>query len=276
MLEIDKIYHMDCIDGMKLLSENSIDLVVTSPPYDNLREYNNSSTWNFDIFKNVANELYRVVKDGGVVVWIVSDACINGSETGTSFKQALYFKEIGFNIHDTMIWEKESFRFPDKTRYGNCFEYMFIFSKGKPKSINLIKDRVNKLAGTLNLGTSRAKNGTIYRKSNDNKTFVQEVGFRFNIWNISSERNNTSGHPAVFPLQLAIDHIISWSNENDIILDPFIGSGTTAIASKYLKRHFIGFEIDEQYYNIACNRLKEKVNLIVKEDEPDYKNTKLW
>lgn len=103
MLEIDKIYHMDCIDGMKLLSENSIDLVVTSPPYDNLREYNNSSTWNFDIFKNVANELYRVVKDGGVVVWIVSDACINGSETGTSFKQALYFKEIGFNIHDTMI-----------------------------------------------------------------------------------------------------------------------------------------------------------------------------
>ena len=127
----------NCLDLMKQIKTQSIDLTVTSPPYDNLRDYKGYS---FD-FEHIADQLYRITKNGGVVVWIVSDATIEGSETGTSFKQALYFKEIGFNIHDTMIWLKDTFQFPCSTRYGNCFEYMFIFSKGTPLSVNKILDR---------------------------------------------------------------------------------------------------------------------------------------
>ena len=137
MIELNKIYNEDCLEGMKRIPDKSVDLKVTSPPYDNLRNYNGFS-WDFE---GVANELYRVTKDGGIVVWIVGDGTINGSESGTSFKQALYFKEIGFNLHDTMIWSKGSLAFPDKTRYYQVFEYMFIFSKGKIKTFNPIDDR---------------------------------------------------------------------------------------------------------------------------------------
>jgi len=235
---------------MKDIDDKSIDLTVTSPPYDNLREYN-GFTWDFE---NIAKELYRVTKDGGVVVWIVNDSTVKGSETGTSFKQALYFKEIGFNLHDTMIWHKVS-PYQDKNRYIASFEYMFILSKGKPKTANLIKDRKNKWAGTKVHGNERLKNGEMRQLSDVQKSkCIKEYGSRFNIWNITPNKKN-NGHPAVFPEQLAIDHILSWSNENDIILDPFMGSGTTAIACKNVNRYFIGMEKDETYYNIACKRI---------------------
>ena len=242
----------DCLDCLKELPSDSIDLTVTSPPYDNLRNYDDF-TWNFE---NIAKELYRVTKIGGVVVWIVSDATIKGSETGTSFRQALYFKEVGFNLHDTMIWQKDTLLFPDKTRYGNCFEYMFVLSKGKPKTINKICDRKNKWFGSKIHGTSRNADGETFRKSNHNKSVVKEYGARFNVWNIPSEKNNKTGHPAVFPKQLVKDHIISWSNENDIILDPILGSGTTALACIECNRKYIGFEISPKYYDIA----KERIN----------------
>ena len=246
------LYNMDCLDGLKQLSDNSIDLVVTSPPYDNLRTYNG---FTFD-FKGIAKELYRVMKIGGVVVWIVADGVENGSETGTSFRQALYFKEIGFKIHDTMIWNKDIFVFPDSTRYGNSFEYMFVFSKGIPKTINKICDRKNKWYGTKVHGTSRNVDGTTFRKHNDKKTEVKEYGERFNVWNISTEKNNKTEHPAVFPKQLAHDHIVSWSNRGDIVMDIFSGSGTTAIESLNLGRKFIGFEISKEYYNKSIERIK--------------------
>lgn len=256
MLELNKIYNEDCLQGLKKLSDNSIDLTVTSPPYDNLRSYKGYS---FD-FENIAQELYRVTKDGGVVVWIVNDATIKGSESGTSFRQALYFKEIGFRLHDTMIWRKDTLNFPDKTRYGQCFEYMFVLSKGKPKTLNKICDRKNKWAGTAIHGTSRGVDGTTFRKANDKKAIVQEYGARFNVWDISTEKANKTGHPAVFPERLAEDHIISWSNEGDTVLDIFTGSGTTPKMALLNNRNYIGFEISAEYAEIANKRVIDAYN----------------
>lgn len=252
-----KLLQGDCLELLNEIPNNSIDLVVTSPPYDNLRSYNgNISQWNFEKFQDIVKQLYRITKDGGVVVWVANDAVINGSESGTSFRQALYFKEIGFNIHDTMIWYKDTFSFPDVTRYRQCFEYMFIFSKGKPKTINLISDRQNKWSGTRVHGTSRATDGTTFRKSNDKKSNVSEFGVRFNVWEQSGEKQNKSGHPAVFPIQLVTDHILSWSNIGDVVLDCFMGSGTTGVACVNTDRKFIGIEIDKEYFDIAQKRVK--------------------
>jgi site-specific DNA-methyltransferase (adenine-specific) len=246
----------DCLDVLPKILNESIDLIITSPPYDNLRDYNNSLVWNFDIFKNIANELNKSLKNGGVIVWIVNDATIKGSETGTSFKQALYFKEIGLNLHDTMIWQKESFTAVGslKTRYAPVFEYMFILSKGKPKTFNPLKDRKNKYAGHKVHGTIRQKTGQTKSVSNNN--VIKEYGIRFNIWKITPNKNNTTNHPAVFPIKLVQDHIKTWSNENDLVLDCFMGSGTTGIACKNLNRKFIGIEKDQNYFNIAKNRIK--------------------
>lgn len=156
-----KLIQGDCLDAMKTMEDNCIDLTVTSPPYDNLRTYNgNINQWSFDKFQEIAKEIYRLTKLGGVVVWVVADATINGCETGTSFKQALWFMECGFKLHDTMIWDKGALTFPCATRYHNCFEYMFVLSKGKPKSVNIIHDRANKHSGETIHGTDRLKDGT--------------------------------------------------------------------------------------------------------------------
>ena len=236
------------------MPDEVVDITVTSPPYDNLRTYNG---YEFD-FKGIAKELYRVTKKGGVVVWIVNDAVIDGSESGTSFEQALYFKEVGFNLHDTMIWRKDTISFPDATRYGQVFEYMFVLSKGKPKTVNKICDRKNLWSGVKVHGTSRNPDGTTFRKSNDKKTNVMEYGERFNVWDMPTEKNNTTGHPAVFPLRLAADHINTWSNQGDIVLDPFLGSGTTALAAIATGRHFIGFEISEKYFKATEERIRQE------------------
>ena len=249
-----KLYNEDCLKGMKRLDDESIDLVVTSPPYDNLRTYNGFS---FD-FKGTAKELYRVVKQGGVVVWIVSDSTVNGSETGTSFKQALFFKEIGFNLHDTMIWRKIS-PFTHKNRYIADFEYMFVFSKGKPKTTNIICDRKNKWGGTPVHGTLQQKNdGKLAEINGKGKRKVKEYGARYNVWDIPPEKNNRTGHPAVFPRAIAKDHILSWSNKGDTVLDPFSGSGTTAIEAINNGREFIGFEISKEYYDKSLQRINDE------------------
>ena len=234
---------------MKYIHNDSIDLVVTSPPYDNMRTYNGYS-WNFE---ETAKQLYRVLKSGGVVVWIVGDATVKGSETGTSFKQALFFKECGFNLHDTMIWEKTGM-LPTQDRYYNIFEYVFIFSKGKPKTMNFICDhkttaggRVQKKDSCINKGKQQDGVGTFIRN---------EYSRRTNIWRIPIGKNKeTQGHPAPFPEQLANDHILTWSNPGDTVLDPFMGSGTTAKMAILNNRNFIGFEISEEYCDIARNRL---------------------
>lgn len=253
-MKTDYIKCGDSLDLLKELPKNSVDLVVTSPPYDNLRTYKGYS-FNFE---DIAKELFRVVKEGGVIVWVVNDATIKGSETGTSFKQALYFKELGFNLHDTMIWNKGSFSFPSRNCYHQVFDYMFIFSKGKPKTLNFIKDRRNKYLGARG-ASGRGKDG----ERRMGKSVVRNLwGKRFNIWNYSIGGGHSAtdpiayAHPAIFPEQLAQDHIISWSNEGDIVLDPFVGSGTTAKMAKKLGRKYIGFDISEEYCNMARERIK--------------------
>lgn len=249
-MELDVIYNQDCLEGLKQLPDNCIDLTVTSPPYDNLRTYNG---YTFD-FENIAKELYRVTKPGGVIVWIVGDATIKGSETGTSFRQALYFKDIGFNLHDTMIYQTSKPPMNDK-RYQQCFEYMFIFSKGKIAKFNPIQEPC-KYAGAKTGGTFYNPDGT--KKDRSLKEPVHSTKPRENIWRIV-ERKKVKGHPAVFPEQLVNDHIISWSNPGDIVLDPFMGSGTTAKMALKNNRHYIGFEISKEYCQIAQNRIKEGV-----------------
>jgi len=254
-----KLIYGDCSEKIKEIDDASIDLIVTSPPYDNLRDYNNSSEWNFEIFQIIANEIYRVMKEKAIVVWIVNDATINGSETGTSFKQALYFKEIGFCIHDTMIWQKLSTCRASDNRYIPSFEYMFIFSKGKRTKVNLIKDRKNIWYGTKIHGTERFKDGQLIPRESD--TIISEFGARYNIWDIPPDRTNKTGHPAVFPLKLAEDHIKTWSDKGQVVLDPFMGSGTTCVASINLDRKFIGIEKDEEYFKIVQERIRQSSGL---------------
>ena len=243
---------------MKEIEDNFVDLTVTSPPYDNLRDYNGYS---FD-FEGIAKELFRVTKEGGVVVWVVGDATVKGSETGTSFKQALYFKEIGFNLHDTMIWKKDTFTAVGAlvNRYAPVFEYMFILSKGYPKTFNPIKDRKNKTVGCKQHGTIRKKGGETVKMSTVGN-IVRKYGQRYNIWEISAEKRRNLGynHPAIFPEQLAQDHIISWSNKGDLVLDIFNGSGTTTKMAKILGRNYIGIDISQEYCDIANKRLEQDV-----------------
>lgn len=244
----------DNVKGLRGLPDACIDLTVTSPPYDNLRTYK-GFTWDFEA---LAAELYRVTKPGGVIVWVVNDATIKGSETGTSFKQALHFKSLGFNLHDTMIWRKHSTPFPAKNRYYPSFEYMFIASKGRPKTVNLIADRKNKSAGEKVNTTERHRDGSTRPATGKKKgRRIKEYGVRFNVWDINPAMGNPTGHPAVFPERLVKDHIISWSNPGDIVLDPFMGSGTTAVACIKTKRSYIGFECSPEYCNIAQQRIKE-------------------
>ena len=255
-LELNTIYNEDCLETMKRMPDNFVDLTVTSPPYDNLRTYNGYS---FD-FEPIAQELYRVIKDGGVVVWVVGDATIKGSETGTSFKQALYFKDIGFNLHDTMIWKKQTFTDTGslRVRYGGVFEYMFVFSKKKPNTFNPIKDRANKLPGKKKHGTIRQKDGSLKPISSIGKK-IGVYGQRFNVWEINTEvSNNKRVHPAQFSEQIAHDHIISWSNESDTVYDPFMGSGTTAKMALKTNRNYIGSEISKEYCDIAEERLRQE------------------
>ena len=254
------LYNGDAIKILEKFSKESVDLIITSPPYDNLRTYDNKVKWDFEIFKQLAQQLVKVLKKRGVIVWVVGDATIKGSETGTSFKQVLYFKEqLKMNIHDTMIYEKTGFNFPSKTRYHQIFEYMFIFSKGKPKTFNPIKDKKIKWGKPWGKATNRNKEGKL-TKQKDRKS-ISEYGMRYNIWRIKNGKGFGQKdeiaykHPATFPEQLAHDHIISWSNAEEIIIDPLAGSGTTLKMAEKLNRKWIGIEINEEYCEIAKQRL---------------------
>jgi len=256
---VNKIINEDSEKGLKNLPPNSIDLTVTSPPYDDIRDYKG---YNFSdsVLTNIITELYRVTKSGGVVVWVVGDSTKDGSESGNSFRQALKFMEAGFKLHDTMIYEKNTSSFPAKrtgNRYTQIFEYMFVFCKDKIKTAHMICDKANKWAGHTNWGknTNRLKNGEL-QETSDIKP-VPDFSPRNNIWKynvgkgFNSSDKESHEHPAIFPEQLAEDHILSWSNEDDIILDPFSGSGTTCKMAKKNKRKFIGFDISEEYCKLA-------------------------
>ena len=247
-----KLYNEDCLDTMARMEDNFIDLTVTSPPYDNLRTYNGYS---FD-FESIAKELYRVTKEGGVVVWIVGDATIKGSETGTSFKQALFLKECGFRLNDTMIYQKANFIPLTHKRYEQEFEYMFVFSKEKPKSFNpLMIDCIH--AGKTIKRSRKTNEIGIGLRETQTSLKTKDKKQKGNVWKYNTGGYNTANHVAQFPEQLANDHIISWSNENDIVYDPFMGSGTTAKMAILNNRNWIGSEMSSEYCDIAEKRIKE-------------------
>lgn len=231
------------------MPDDFIDLTITSPPYDELREYKG---YVFE-FEKIAKELFRVTNQGGVVVWVVNDATIKGNETGTSFKQALFFKECGFNLHDTMIWFKpNSFNFGSNSCYRQSFEYMFVFSKGRIKTTNLINDMPTKLKGRKVRGARKHANGV---RDVVPDFVVGDYKRRNNVWEIPVGTPN-NGHPAIFPEKLANDHILSWSNEGDLIYDPMMGSGTVAKMALINNRRFVGSEISKEYCEEANKRIK--------------------
>jgi len=254
-MELNKIYNENCLETMARMPDGLIDLVVTSPPYDGLRDYNG---YKFP-FEDIAKYLYRVMKKGGVVVWVVADGTINGSRSGTSVRQMLYFMETGFNLHQRLFYEKAGPP-PDPTRYEETIEEMFVFSKGKPKTINLIKDKKNRWANQKQFGNklTREKDGTLTPKP---AQVINEYGKRTSVWRYatgygySTKDDIAFNHPAIFPEQLAADHIYSWSNEGDLIYDCFCGSGTTLKMAHLQKRNWIGSEISKEYVDLANKRI---------------------
>lgn len=262
MIELDRIYNEDCILTMERMNENSIDMTITSPPYDDMRSYKGNQSFEFEL---VAESLYKITKNGGVVVWIVGDQTKDWNESGTSFRQALYFKEIGFNLFDTMIYlKKPRGACGNNQSYWQTFEYMFVFSKGKPKTIHLLHDRENKDIRNGDKGTKRLHNGALL---NLHRKGYGKFGRRTNVWEYNVGKGHSSHdeiayqHPAIFPEKLVQDHIISWSKEGDVIYDPFMGSGTTAKICLLNARHYIGSEINKEYIELSKNRLHPQTNL---------------
>ena len=269
-LELNKIYCESNLETMSRMPDGFIDLTVTSPPYDNLRTYKDDidKSWGEHVWKPIIKELYRVTKKGGVVVWVVNDATINGSETGTSFRQALYAIECGFNLHDTMIYKRVS-PFSDSVRFHQSFEYMFIWSKGKPNTFNELREpKTEKTIQRKNTKlTERQKDGSM-RNANEKAEQRLKKGIEIkdklmsNIWSIpagfmvSTTDEISFNHPAIFPEKLVSQHIHSWSNEGDLVYDPFMGSGTTAKMAHIYKRNWIGSEMSQEYVDLANKRLK--------------------
>ena len=255
-IELNQIYAEDCLITMSSMPDNFLDMTITSPPYDDMRCYKGKSAIQFT---KIADSLLRVTKEGGVVVWVIGDQTKGGNESGTSFKHALHFKEIGFNLFDTMIYlKKPRGACGNNKTYWQTFEYMFVLSKGFPKTINLIYDRENRDSRSGDRGTKRLYDGTLF---NHKREGYGKYGRRTNVWEYSVGKGHSTKdeiafkHPAIYPEKLAEDHIISWSNEGDIVYDPFMGSGTTAKVCKLLKRYYIGSEINKEYVKYAHKRL---------------------
>ena len=252
MIELNIIYNEDCIETMMKIPDDYIDMILTSPPHDELRPYNG---YTFEFYP-IARELYRIIKPGGIIVWIIGDESINWSETCTSFKQVLHFRSIGLNVHDTMIYYKHCMPTDPRLRYYQRFDYMFILSKGKPSTFNPIQDVKSKDVFQVN-GVDRRGNDRIKTDKQYQSPFFTCRG---NVWAYDCRHPATS-HPAEFPEELAYDHIISWSNPNDIIYDPFMGSGTTAVICNRTERQYIGSEISSDYCRIADKRIKDNLSV---------------
>lgn len=258
MLDINQVYCGECSELMKQIDSESVHMVLTSPPYSGLRNYKG---YVFD-FEAIAEQINRILVPNGVVVWVVGDQTTKSGECGTSFRQALHFQSLGFNIHDTMIYKKNAIPYPDTKRYYACFEYMFIFSKGgEPRVFNPLKDRRNKHANMKVSGTERKPDGSLKEKPCKKRgARIKEFGFRWNVWEynvgvVNYGDKSIAEHPATFPMSLAKDHILSWSSPGDIILDPMAGSGTTPLMAKETGRNYIAMDIAPEYVDMMKYRL---------------------
>ena len=265
----------NCVEELHKLEDESVDAFITSPPYDNLRDYNGYSF----PFEEIAKAMYTKLAKGGVIVWVVGDAVLKGSETGSSFRQAIFFQELGLNIHDTMIYEKNGSSFPARRtgiRYSQVFEYMFVFSKGKPKTANLICDKPNKWSGYTSFGTStnRNKDGQLVKAKNRKPT--PNFSPRHNVWKYNTGKKYTTednfayNHPAMFPEALAEDHIMTWTNEGDLVVDPFVGAGTTTKMAAINGRRWLGIDISEDYVEIARKRMQVAEEMIASGYKKSY------
>ena len=266
---INQVFRGDSSDILSEIEDNSVDMIITSPPYDKLRNYGNTlNSWNEEKFKCIATHLSRVLKEGGIIVWNVNDAVENGSRTCTSFRQVLFFvEECGLKLNDTMIWQKLN-PMPQvkQCRYSDCFEYMFVFSKGKPKTFNPIKVPC-KSAGKNYNSTGKNIGGENGRR--ELNYIVNSEKVKNNIWEYGVASNKKTmeieidgekievRHPAVFPIEMVIDHIKSWTNEGDIVLDPFMGSGTVAMASILTNRKYVGIELNEHYHMLCMKNISD-------------------
>lgn len=263
----------DCIEAMSAMEEGSVDLVVTSPPYDGLRKYHGSErekfTW--DVFESLLGELWRVLADGGVIVWVVGDQTRNGSESGTSFGQALAFMERGFRLHDTMIYQKTALP-KNHNRYEQEFEYMFVFSKGKPKTFNPIRipckypEKPGSRDGQTYSVTDEKMRSM---RSGKKRKPVGETKIKGNVWYYPTGKNHSTKddiafkHPAIFPEGLAADHIKSWTVEGDLVLDPLMGSGTVGKMAVLAGRDFVGIDVSHEYCHIAKSRIEHTTGVVV-------------
>jgi|ERR1019366_1670389 site-specific DNA-methyltransferase (adenine-specific) len=253
ILPLNKIICGNAINVMEKMPESCIDLTVTSPPYDALRNYNG---YDFNL-KSIAEGLFRVTKKGGVVVWVVGDKIKNGNKTLTSFKHALLFQDIGFNVHDVMIYKKKNTPFMRSNAYTNCFEFMFVLSKGSPKTFNPLKTKSARHGQEMLVFNKGADgiNRKVLAELKPEKTLT-------NIWEYAVGLGGTTNdkiafkHPAVFPEKLSQDHILSWTNEGDIVFDPMCGSGTTCKMAAKNNRSYIGCDISTEYVELAKKRLK--------------------
>jgi site-specific DNA-methyltransferase (adenine-specific) len=275
---MNKIVHGNCAEELNKLEDGSVDAFITSPPYDELRDYNGYSF----PFEEIATQMYKKLAKGGVIVWVVGDSVLKGSETGSSFRQAIFFQELGLNIHDTMIYEKNGSSFPARrtgNRYSQVFEYMFVFSKGKPKTANLICDKPNKWSGwtTFGKGTNRDKNGKLIAGKGRKPT--PEFSPRHNVWKFNTGKAYTTKddfafeHPAMFPESLAEDHIMTWTNPGDFVVDPFVGAGTTTKMAAINDRRWLGIDISEEYVEIAVKRMLVASQMITDGYERKYAST---
>jgi DNA modification methylase len=250
---VNKIICGNAIEIMNQMPNNCIHLTVTSPPYDQLRNYNG---YDFD-FESIAKGLFKVTKIGGIVVWVVGDKIKNGNKSLTSFKQALYFQEIGFNVHDTMIYRKKNTPFMRTNAYTNCFEFMFVLSKGSVNTFNPIKTKSARHGQEMLVVNKGADgiNKKVLGELKPEKTLT-------NIWDYAVGLGGTTNdkiafeHPAVFPEKLAEDHILSWTNKNDIVFDPMCGSGTTLKMAIKNNRSYFGCDISKEYVELAKKRLR--------------------
>ncbi len=253
----NKIILSDCRDGMAALSNECIPFTLTSPPYDGLRTYDGLADWNF---MDVAKELYRITMQGGVVVWVVQEQIIDGSESGETSRQRLAFANIGFRLHHTMVMGKLGGIQFSSNRYGRPLEYAFILSKGPPRYFNPLRDRPNKEAGRVKVFLNRNRDGSFAPVK---RTQVHPYGLRGSIWFYPTGKNNSAKedyafeHPALMPEQMAEDDILSWTKVGDLVFNPFAGAGTALKMALLNHRSYLGFEINPKYVEIARRRLRE-------------------
>lgn len=258
---VNQIHCCDCVDGMRNLPDGGIDLTVTSPPYDDVRDYG-GHRWGFEKFQMVAAELLRVTKDGGVVVWVVQEQIRQGAESGTASRQRLHFMDIGFMSYSTMIMVSKGVRLPQPRRYVNQFQYALVLSKGRPRSVHLLRDRANSTAGGRSEGGIRDRSGCMERRDYPERV-ISEVGLRTNVWSydVGWMKSTTDAyafhHPALMPERMARDHILSWSRPGDVVFDPMAGAATTCKMALLSDRRYLGFELHEPYFRLAQRRMQE-------------------